>query len=210
MLERGRADRGPRARRARGARTTTAAAASRARSCAGECPSGRPSAPRAGPARRRKRRRQRNASTRRSPSGSRGGASAQPGFPARIVVRPARDPFADETELAELAEALERLGWRRIPVRGAGVVLSVMLRTWHEDLESLEAIKQDELTRDLVLRMAALSQAGKLGRFLSSWPGRRAGRDDEGHARRDREDRRSCSRWRTTSAAPRSCTSRRR
>jgi hypothetical protein len=41
-----------------------------------------------------------------------------------------------------------------------------MLRTWHENLESLEAIKQDELTRDLVLRMSALSQADKLGPFL--------------------------------------------
>ena len=41
-----------------------------------------------------------------------------------------------------------------------------MLRTWHENLESLEAIKQDELTRDLVLRMSALSQADKLGLFL--------------------------------------------
>jgi hypothetical protein len=41
-----------------------------------------------------------------------------------------------------------------------------MLRTWHENLESLEAIKQDELTRDLVLRMSALSQAGKPGPFL--------------------------------------------
>ena len=41
-----------------------------------------------------------------------------------------------------------------------------MLRTWHENLESLEAIKQDELTCDLVLRMSALSQAGKLGPFL--------------------------------------------
>ena len=41
-----------------------------------------------------------------------------------------------------------------------------MLRTWHENLESLEAIRQDELTCDLVLRMSALSQAGKLGPFL--------------------------------------------
>ena len=41
-----------------------------------------------------------------------------------------------------------------------------MLRTWHENLESLEAIKQDELTRDVVLRMSALSQAGKLRPFL--------------------------------------------
>jgi hypothetical protein len=41
-----------------------------------------------------------------------------------------------------------------------------MLPSWHEDLESLEAISQDALTRDLVLRMAALSQAGKLEPFL--------------------------------------------
>ncbi len=41
-----------------------------------------------------------------------------------------------------------------------------MLRTWQENLESLEAINQDELTRDLVLRMSALAQAGKLGPFL--------------------------------------------
>jgi hypothetical protein len=41
-----------------------------------------------------------------------------------------------------------------------------MLRTWHENLESLEAIRQDELTCDLVRRMSALSQAGKLGPFL--------------------------------------------
>jgi hypothetical protein len=41
-----------------------------------------------------------------------------------------------------------------------------MLPSRHHDLESLEAISQDDLTRDLVLRMAALSQAGKLGPFL--------------------------------------------
>jgi hypothetical protein len=41
-----------------------------------------------------------------------------------------------------------------------------MLPNWHDDLESLEAISQDRLTRDLVLRMSALSQAGKLGPFL--------------------------------------------
>ena len=41
-----------------------------------------------------------------------------------------------------------------------------MLPTWHRDLESLEAISQDDLTRDIVLRMAALEQAGKLGPFL--------------------------------------------
>jgi hypothetical protein len=42
-----------------------------------------------------------------------------------------------------------------------------MLPSWHQDLESLEAISQDDVTRDLVLRMSALSQAGKLGPFLS-------------------------------------------
>ena len=41
-----------------------------------------------------------------------------------------------------------------------------MLPTWHQDLESFEAISQDDLTRDLVLRMSALSQAGSLGPFL--------------------------------------------
>jgi hypothetical protein len=34
------------------------------------------------------------------------------------------------------------------------------------NLESFEAINQDDTTRDLVLRMSALSQAGKLGPFL--------------------------------------------
>jgi hypothetical protein len=41
-----------------------------------------------------------------------------------------------------------------------------MLHSLHANLESFEAIKQDDLTRDLVLRMSALSQAGKLGPFL--------------------------------------------
>lgn len=41
-----------------------------------------------------------------------------------------------------------------------------MLRTLHDNLESFEAINQDGVTRDLVLRMSALSRSGKLGRFL--------------------------------------------
>ena len=41
-----------------------------------------------------------------------------------------------------------------------------MLQTWHQNLESFEAINQDDATRSLVLRMSALSQAGKLGPFL--------------------------------------------
>ena len=49
-----------------------------------------------------------------------------------------------------------------------------MLQTLHDNLESFEAINQDCVTRDLVLRMCALSQAGKLGPFLSE-----LARDDE-------------------------------
>jgi hypothetical protein len=37
---------------------------------------------------------------------------------------------------------------------------------WLRDIESLEAISQDEGTRDLFLRMAQLSQNGRLGPFL--------------------------------------------
>ena len=38
-----------------------------------------------------------------------------------------------------------------------------MLDQLRDNLESFEAISQDDMTRDLVLRMSALSQAGKLG-----------------------------------------------
>jgi hypothetical protein len=41
-----------------------------------------------------------------------------------------------------------------------------MLATWLQDLEALEAISQDDLTRDLFLRMSSLSQAGRLQPFL--------------------------------------------
>jgi hypothetical protein len=41
-----------------------------------------------------------------------------------------------------------------------------VLQPLHDNLESFEAINQDDVTRELVLRMAALSQAGKLGPFL--------------------------------------------
>jgi hypothetical protein len=41
-----------------------------------------------------------------------------------------------------------------------------MLPGWHRDLESFEAISQDDVTCDLVLRMSALSQSGSLGPFL--------------------------------------------
>jgi hypothetical protein len=41
-----------------------------------------------------------------------------------------------------------------------------MLATWMQDLESLEAISQDDLTRDLFLKMAWLSQEDRLKPFL--------------------------------------------
>jgi hypothetical protein len=41
-----------------------------------------------------------------------------------------------------------------------------MFGGWMQDLESLEAISQDEETRQIFLRMAALSQEGRLGSFL--------------------------------------------
>jgi hypothetical protein len=37
---------------------------------------------------------------------------------------------------------------------------------WFTDLESLEAISQDDVTRSLFLRMAKLSQSGRLKPFL--------------------------------------------
>jgi hypothetical protein len=41
-----------------------------------------------------------------------------------------------------------------------------MLAAWHQDLESLEAISQDDLTRNLFLKMASLSQSDRLQPFL--------------------------------------------
>jgi hypothetical protein len=41
-----------------------------------------------------------------------------------------------------------------------------MLEQLRDNLESFEAINQDDMSRDLVLRMSALSQAGKLAPFL--------------------------------------------
>ena len=37
---------------------------------------------------------------------------------------------------------------------------------WLQDIESLEAISQDEDTRNLFLRMAQMSQSGRLAPFL--------------------------------------------
>jgi hypothetical protein len=42
-----------------------------------------------------------------------------------------------------------------------------MLAPWLQDLESLEAISQNDETRQIFLRMAALTQRGQLGSFLT-------------------------------------------
>jgi len=42
-----------------------------------------------------------------------------------------------------------------------------MLDTWLQDLESLEAISQDDGARRIFLRMAAMSQAGRLPTLLA-------------------------------------------
>jgi hypothetical protein len=41
-----------------------------------------------------------------------------------------------------------------------------MLGEWMQDLESLEAISQDNEARSIFLRMAAMSQEGRLDSFL--------------------------------------------
>ena len=42
-----------------------------------------------------------------------------------------------------------------------------MLQLWLQDLESLEAISQDDEARQIFLRMAALSRDGQIGSFLT-------------------------------------------
>ena len=42
-----------------------------------------------------------------------------------------------------------------------------MLGAWLQDLESLEAIRQDEDARRIFLRMAAMQQSGQMGSFLT-------------------------------------------
>ena len=41
-----------------------------------------------------------------------------------------------------------------------------MLGPWLQDLESLEAISQNDEARQIFLRMAAMTQTGQLGSFL--------------------------------------------
>jgi hypothetical protein len=42
-----------------------------------------------------------------------------------------------------------------------------MLGLWLQDLESLEEIRQNDETRRIFLRMAAMSQEGRMNRFLT-------------------------------------------
>jgi hypothetical protein len=42
-----------------------------------------------------------------------------------------------------------------------------MLALWLSDIESLEAISQDDEARQIFLRMAALSRDGQMGSFLT-------------------------------------------
>ena len=42
-----------------------------------------------------------------------------------------------------------------------------MLRPWLQDLESFEAISQNDDARQIFLRMAAMTQTGQLGSFLT-------------------------------------------
>jgi hypothetical protein len=43
-----------------------------------------------------------------------------------------------------------------------------MVDLWLHDIESLEAVTQDEQTKRLCLRMAAMSQAGTLAPFIAT------------------------------------------
>ena len=44
---------------------------------------------------------------------------------------------------------------------------------WLLDIETLEAISQDEATREIILRMAVLAQEGRTSRFLDELDGDR-------------------------------------
>lgn len=43
-----------------------------------------------------------------------------------------------------------------------------MVDLWFHDIESLEAVAQDEQTKRICLRMAAMSQAGTLAPFIAT------------------------------------------
>ncbi len=50
--------------------------------------------------------------------------------------------------------------------RAPGSVSTAVNGSWLDDIESLEAISQDDVTRNLFLRMAQMSQCGRIQPFL--------------------------------------------
>ena len=94
----------------------------------------------------------------------RGAAERLTGFSARVTSRGLEIPVESEVQLEELAEVLE--GLESAPNERPGGVGELMFGEWMEDLESLEAISQDAEARKIFLRMAAMSQEGRLGSFL--------------------------------------------
>src|SRR5437868_616064 len=81
---------------------------------------------------------------------------------------------------AERPRCRDRLRWRsprsldlhhsygRRPYpTGSGRRCTVVLGLWLQDIESLEAISQNDDTRRIFLKMSALSQAGRLPNFLA-------------------------------------------
>ena len=93
-------------------RITRDAAASRARSCGRDCRCARPSSARSGPARSRSRASARRRSIPRSPTRVRSAFAHLTGFHAKVGHGRVELVFADEHELEELAEALERAAAR--------------------------------------------------------------------------------------------------
>ena len=66
-----------------------------------------------------------------------------------------------------LAQAPHAKPRARGRIRGAsGAVQGTVHGLWLQDIESLEAISQDEIARRLFLKMAAMQQTGRLGSFL--------------------------------------------
>ena len=84
-----------------------------------------------------------------------------------------------------------------------------MLGPWLQDLESLEAISQNDDARKIFLRMAAMSHDGRLPNFLAEVAhDDELDDDDEGPPRPSSpDDARSCSRSRNISAGPSASTS---
>src|SRR5262245_14948048 len=60
-----------------------------------------------------------------------------------------------------------RLPWTSRISRVCALVEQAMHGAWLDDIESLEAISQNDDARRIFLRMAALQQAGRLSNFLA-------------------------------------------